>query len=157
MILGEGIKMSEFEKLLQKVKLENLRSYIIYGIYESGDTFENYEEKLEKSFREFYAVLESMYEKANRNDSRLHDAVIDFAMVHEDIYFEAGVLIGVQLIRNLEQEYDRHKNCDMEFIWNRAGGSCVTEEHENCHKVYATVTGEPVCSEVKGQGEADTP
>lgn len=149
--------MSEFEKLLQKVKLENLRSYIIYGINESGDTFENYEEKLEKSFREFYTVLESMYEKADRNDSRLHDAVIDFAMVHEDVYFEAGVLTGVQLIRNLEQEYARHKNCDMEFIWNRVSGSCVVEKQEICQKVYKTVTGEPVCSEVKGQGEADTP
>ena len=142
--------MSEFEQLLQKVQLENLRSYIVYGINQPGDTFENYEEKIRKSFCEFYGKLESMYEKADRNDNQLNEAVLDFVMIHEDVYFEAGVLTGVRLLQNLEREYDRHKGSDMDFIWKKAGNDRLLKEDKKAD-------GKPMCSEVKEQGEAETP
>lgn len=35
----------------------------------------------------------------------LHDIIADFALVHGDVYLQAGVLIGFQLYKVLEQEY----------------------------------------------------
>ena len=42
--------MSELKELLEKVKLENIMAFMIYGADSRRDAFENYEKEIEKSY-----------------------------------------------------------------------------------------------------------
>ena len=108
--------MSEFTEIIKKLNLENLMSYLIYGMDFSRESFENYEEKIENSFERLFDRLEQLYDGADRNDNRLFDTVSDFALLHDDIYFEAGVIIGFELVKILENGYQKHKAGDIEKI-----------------------------------------
>ncbi|MDO4170583.1 MAG: hypothetical protein Q4D45_11880 [Lachnospiraceae bacterium] len=108
--------MTELEKLLEKVKLENFISFMIYGTDSGKEPFENYEREIARSYDEIFEKLEKLYSEVNRKDDKLFDVVADFATLHDDIYFEAGLLIGFQLFKNLEQGYRGHKNSSLENI-----------------------------------------
>lgn len=112
--------MSELTEILKKVNLENLMPYLIYGTDSSREIFDNYEEKIESSFDELFEKLESLYENADREDNRLFDAIGDFALIHDDVYFEAGFLTGVQLSKCLEQSYKKHGAGDIESILKKS-------------------------------------
>ena len=108
--------MSEFTEIMKKISLENLMSYLIYGMDSSRENFESYGDKIEKSFEVLFEKLEQLYDGADRNDNRLFDAVSDFAILHDDIYFEVGVIIGTELFKVLENSYRKHENGDIERI-----------------------------------------
>ena len=111
--------MSELKELLEKVKLENIMAFMIYGMDSGRDAFENYEREIEKSYDEIFYGLEHLYSEADRKDDKLFDVVADFAMLHDDIYFEAGVLIGFQLFKTMEYGYQEHeKDSIMESVSN---------------------------------------
>ena len=82
--------MSELKELLEKVKLENIMAFMIYGADSRRDAFENYEKEIEKSYDEIFYRLEHLYSEADRKDDKLFDVVADFAMpvsyTHLDVY-----------------------------------------------------------------------
>lgn len=50
-------------------------------------------------------------------------------MLHDDIYFEAGVLVGFQLFKNLEQEYQKHgEDSILNIVLKPKGKKSVLEE-----------------------------
>ena len=121
--------MSELKELLEKVKLENIMAFMIYGADSRRDAFENYEKEIEKSYDEIFYRLEHLYSEADRKDDKLFDVVADFAMLHDDIYFEAGVLVGFQLFKNLEQEYQKHgEDSILNIVLKPKGKKSVLEE-----------------------------
>lgn len=108
--------MSELEKLLEKIELNNFMEFLLYGTDTKGEIFKNYGEEIENSYSEVFKKLEELYSEADREDNRLHDVIVDFAMLHDDIYFEAGVLVGFQLFKNLEHGYKKHSLGDIQDI-----------------------------------------
>lgn len=96
---------------LGKAKLEQLISQLIYETEPAGAIPEDYEEKVENSFKEFAAKLESLYDEVDKDDNCLFDVMADFAQIHDDIYFETGFWTGLRLAKKLESasrknEYD---------------------------------------------------
>ncbi|MDO5549040.1 MAG: hypothetical protein Q4F79_11205 [Eubacteriales bacterium] len=111
--------MSELTEMLKKADLANLTSYFLYGVGENGTVFESYEKTLEESYDVLFDQLEAMYPSADRTDNDLYDSVIDFAALHEDIYLEAGLLIGFQLYKSMECGYQNHKENDLQAALHR--------------------------------------
>lgn len=121
--------MSELTELLEKVKLENLMGFMIYGDNFQREIFENYKQTIDKSYDDIFSRLEKLYSEVNRKDDELFDVIMDFSSLHDDIYFEAGVLIGFQLFKNLEQEYRKHGGDSILNIVSKAKGKkSVLEE-----------------------------
>lgn len=108
--------MSELTGLLGKIKLENIMASLIYGEDTEKEIFENYEQEIDNSYIEIFKKLESLYSEVDRGDDKLFDAVVGFAALHDDIYFEAGVIVGFQLFKNLEQGYQKHSQGDIQGI-----------------------------------------
>lgn len=108
--------MSELTGLLGKIKLENIMASLIYGEDKEKKIFENYGKEIDNSYIEIFEKLESLYSEADRGDDKLFDAVVGFAALHDDIYFEAGVLVGFQLFKSLEQGYQKHSQGDIQSI-----------------------------------------
>lgn len=108
--------MSELTRLLGKIKLENIMAFLIYGEDKEKKIFENYGKEIDNSYIEIFEKLESLYSEADRGDDKLFDTVVGFAALHDDIYFEAGVLVGFQLFKSLEQGYQKHSQGDIQSI-----------------------------------------
>lgn len=87
---------------LGKTKMEQLISRLIYDAEPSKVIHEDWEERLENSFKEFTTRLEALYEGIDQDDNCLFGAIADFAQIHDDIYFETGFLTGVKLAKRLE-------------------------------------------------------
>ena len=100
--------MSELKEILENASLDNLISYLIYDAESSENIMENCEQKIEDSYEKMFSGLESMYEAVDRHDDQLFSVILDFASTHDDVYFEAGVLIGVHLMRCLDQGYEKY-------------------------------------------------
>lgn len=97
--------MNYFEEIQKRATLNNLMSYLLTGTDTDEEVTETKDELLDKAYDDLFAQLETMFPGASRDNNRLYNAVVDFAIVHQDIFFESGVLTGVQLYRNLNQDH----------------------------------------------------
>lgn len=98
--------MEELNRMIRKMKVENLARYLMYDV--ETDVEEDYEKDLQESYEVLFQKLEDMYPEASRQDDELFRLVTDFAVKHENISFKAGMFIGFQIYKNMEEGYRRH-------------------------------------------------
>lgn len=91
--------------MLKKVKLKSLIGYLIYDVGSQEKVANECDQEINEAYDTLFTKLEDMYSEADRNDDKLADVIHDFSMLHKDIYFEAGLLMGFQLYKNLEIGY----------------------------------------------------
>ena len=75
--------MSEIKGLFEKVKIENLMAFLVYGTDSEGESIDDYEEKLEGSYDSFLSGLERKYPGIDRNDNELMDMININPIVYE--------------------------------------------------------------------------
>lgn len=97
--------MSEFSDMLERVKLNSIVGYLMYGtedtvVEEKG----TYEERIENAYDKIFRTLKDMFPSANRQNDELFNAVMDFSITHNEVYLEMGIIIGIQMYKNLEQQ-----------------------------------------------------
>lgn len=97
--------MSEFSDMLERVKLNSIIGYLMYGtedtVIEDKGT---YEERIENAYDKIFETLEDMYPSANKQNDKLFGAVMDFSITHNEVYLEMGIIVGIQMYKNLEQQ-----------------------------------------------------
>ncbi|MDE6761866.1 MAG: hypothetical protein K2J90_14500 [Lachnospiraceae bacterium] len=77
---------------------------------------ESYDSAIDESYETFFSDIEKLYTDATREDNKLFDIISEFACVHDNIYFEAGILVGFQLYKELVEKYEHHMNKDIATI-----------------------------------------
>lgn len=105
--------MHEISDVLKRGKINNILSYLIYATGENEAVVESYDSAIDESYETFFADIESLYTDAHREDNELFDIISEFACVHDDIYFEAGMLVGFQLYKELTEKYEHHADKDI--------------------------------------------
>lgn len=113
--------MSELKGLFEKIKIENLMTFLICGSDSQGEMVDNYDKKIEESYDKMLSELENRYPGLDRNDDGLISLITDFAAVHDYVYFESGMLAGFQLYKNMEDGYKKHSNGDLQNILHMSG------------------------------------
>lgn len=98
---------NELKKMLKKVNLEQVVAYLLYDTDAENKNEEIYENKVENSYNTFFECIEKVYPFVNRNEGKLWDAVTEFASVHDEVYFEFGIIVGFRLYKNLEQGFKK--------------------------------------------------
>lgn len=111
--------MSEFSDMLERVKIDEVIAYLMYGVDSIAEHSETYEERIKNAYDEFFCKLESLYPSANRHNDDLYGAVLDFSIVHNEVYLEMGIIVGFQMYKNMEQGYMDFKVNGMEKIIKR--------------------------------------
>lgn len=101
--------MCILKNMLKRADLNNLIAYLADNTGSDEDQLEHCEKKLKESYETIFTKLEGMYPEADRQDDALFNTVTDFAEIHDNIYFEAGVLAGFQLYKSLDEGY-RHNS-----------------------------------------------
>ncbi len=123
--------MREISQMLKRSRFTNILSYLEYATGENETMIENYDSAIDESYETFFAGMEKLYMDVDREDSRLLDIISEFARVHDDIYFEAGILVGFQLYRELAEKYERHVDHDVPAILEKRKPPLDTEHVTN--------------------------
>lgn len=105
--------MHEISDILKRSKISNILSYLIYASGENETMVESYDNAIDESYETFFNDIESLYTDAHREDNELFDIISEFACVHDDIYFEAGMLVGFHLYKELTEKYEHHADKDI--------------------------------------------
>lgn len=121
--------MYEISDVLKRSKFSNILSYLIYGTGEDAEMVESYDCAIDKSYETFFNDIENLYTDADREDNKLFDIITEFACIHDDIYFEAGMLVGFQLYKELTEKYEYHADKDITAILGKRKQPLDTE-HE---------------------------
>lgn len=108
--------MHEISDVLKRSKFSNILSYLIYATGEDDTMVESYDSAIDESYETFFDDIESMFSDADRENNKLFDIISEFACVHDDIYFEAGMLVGFQLYKELTEKYEHHADKDISAI-----------------------------------------
>ncbi len=108
--------MEGMNGMARKIKVQNLARYLMYGVETDIEEIEDYERDLEESYETFYKKLEDMYPGADRQDDDLFRLVTDFAVIHEDLSFKAGMYIGFQIYKNMEKGYQEHMDASLSIL-----------------------------------------
>lgn len=121
--------MHEISDVLKRSKFSNILSYLTYGTGENEEMVESYDCAIDESYETFFNDIENLYTDADREDNKLFDIITEFACIHDDIYFEAGMLVGFQLYKELTEKYEYHADKDIIAILEKRKQPLDTE-HE---------------------------
>lgn len=119
MIEKGGYKMSEFTDMLERVKLDDMIAYLIFGTESKVENSGTYEERIKVSYDKIFIALKEMFPSANRRNDDLYGAVMDFSITHSEVYLEMGLIIGFQLYKNLDQQYQSFELTGLQSIINK--------------------------------------
>ena len=108
--------MEELNRMIRKMKVENLARYLMYDVEVDVEETADYEQDLKESYEIFFQKLEDMYQEASRQDDELFRLVTDFAVKHENISFKAGMFIGFQIYKNMEEGYWEHTDSSLSVL-----------------------------------------
>jgi hypothetical protein len=97
--------MSEFTDMLERVKLDEIIAYLVFGTESKVENNETYEDRIKVSYDKIFIALKEMFPSADRKNDDLYGAVMDFSITHSEVYLEMGLIIGFQLYKNLDQKY----------------------------------------------------
>lgn len=97
--------MSEFSNMLERVRLNSIIGYLMYGTEDSVvEDRGTYEERIKNAYDKIFGTLEEMFPSANKDNDKLFGAVMDFSITHNEVYLEMGIIVGIQMYKNLEQQ-----------------------------------------------------
>lgn len=97
--------MSEFSDMLERVRLNSIIGYLMYGTEDSVvEDRGTYEERIKNAYDKIFGTLEDMLPSANKHNDKLFGAVMNFSITHNEVYLEMGIIVGIQMCKNLEQQ-----------------------------------------------------
>lgn len=111
--------MSEFSEMLERVNLDDMIAYLIWGTDSKIEHIGTYEGKIKESYDKIFIALEEMFPAANRQDDGLYGAMLDFSITHSEVYLEMGLILGFQLYKNLEQKYQSSELTGLQSTINK--------------------------------------
>ena len=85
--------MSEFSDMLERVKIDEVIAYLMYGADSIVEHFGTYEERIKDAYDEIFDKLEKMFPSASRHNDNLYNAVLDFSIVHNEVYLLWGICL----------------------------------------------------------------
>lgn len=138
--------MSEFSDMLERVKIDDMIAYLMYGTESEIERSGTYEERVKKSYDDIFDKLEKMFPSASRHNDNLYGAILDFSIVHNEVYLEMGIIVGFQLYKNMEQGYMDFKVNGMEKIIkkNLSANKEAEEKPEGKNSVLQTLIDEGI-------------
>lgn len=100
--------MDEFTQMQERVKMDNMMDYLIYGnvadpIYRESARGNIYRKRIDEAFDVLFEKLERMFPSAGRDNDELYSALLRFSMTHQETYTEMGFLTGFRFCTNLQE------------------------------------------------------
>ena len=97
------VKMSEFERIMDSIKPEELAFYALYGTILSEERIYDYDVILENAYKDFLKFVEEQCPDVNV--TALDDELIRFISAYSEIYLEIGMITGYVLSKEMESRF----------------------------------------------------
>ena len=104
--------MESFNKILQRLKLDHISDYVLTGTETEAERNGTFQERLELVYNNFLNSLEDLFPSANRNNNELISSIATLIGEYSSVYLEAGILVGIQFCKNLEESYRKFDGTD---------------------------------------------
>lgn len=111
-----GKRMNEFTKIFERVDIDNLVSYFLYGVDTFEEITDTYAERIRASYDELLSYLQERFPGTDGEDEELGNEICNFASIHDDVHIQVGIIIGFQLYKALEQGYYNPQGADIKKI-----------------------------------------
>lgn len=108
--------MNEFTKIFERVDIDNLVSYFLYGAEPLEEITDTYAERINASYDELFSYIKEMFPGIDSEDEGLGNAICHFASIHGEVHLQIGIMIGFQLYKVLEQGCYNPKGTDIKGI-----------------------------------------
>lgn len=108
--------MNEFTKIFERVDIDNLVSYFLYGVDAFEEITDTYAESIRASYDELFSYLQERFPGTDSEDEELGNAICHFASIHGEVHLQVGIIIGFQLYKVLEQGYYNPRGTDIKKI-----------------------------------------
>lgn len=114
--------MDRFRDIFERIKIEELAPYFLYGGDSIEETTKNYEQKLNKAFKKALKNLKRLDKDGKEDVEKVNDILLDFGLICGNVYLEVGVLMGFQLYKIFEQDF-----CELKAI----GAEDILKQYTN--------------------------
>lgn len=154
--------MDEFENMINKVKPENLLQYLVYDSYtpaEEGskkESKEGFQKRIKEADEQVLSRLERKYPTASRNDNELFDILSDYILEHDNVFFEAGLLVGFQIFKGLENAYQAYGKADIQDIIMQPARNKGENKSLNSHSFLELLWENQLESSLQEAGKKDS-
>lgn len=101
--------MGELHDMVKRSTLESLVAYIMYDSGSTKERITTYEREVNNSYERIFSRLEAMFPSADRHDDKFFGTILDFATIHEEVFFEMGMLIGYNICGDLNSSSSKIK------------------------------------------------
>ncbi len=108
--------MDKFRDIFERIKIEELAPYFLYGGDSIEETTMDYEQKLNKSFKKALKNIKCLDIDGKEDSEKINDILFDFGLTCGNVYLEVGVLMGFQLFKIFEQDFCKLKTIGAEDI-----------------------------------------
>lgn len=105
--------MSEISDVLKRGKYKSVIAHISNAIEDDQENIRAFDQAISISYDTFLKELKQLYPWIDETENNLFDIISKFACTHDDIYFEAGVLVGFHLYQELQEHYRLHASSDL--------------------------------------------
>ncbi len=98
--------MNEFERVIDRIHGESVASYLLFGVEPLTKHTEKYSKRIDDSCDKMFDLLQELFPGIDKDDEELGNILLGFASEQGELYFQAGMVMGFQLYKMFEQEYD---------------------------------------------------
>lgn len=149
--------MSEFSDMVERLKIDEVIAFLMYGADSTVEHTGTYEERIKNAYDKIFDELEKMFPSASRHNDDLYGAVLDFSIVHNEVYLEMGIIIGFQMYKNMEQGYMDFEVNGMEKIIkkNLSADKEAEEKPKDKDSVLQWIIDEGICNSVEAALRTD--
>lgn len=124
--------MSELKEMQERGEVKNILGYLMYGIedtdIEVGDT---YQRRIDNAHEKIFSTLEQMFPNASRYNNDLCRAVMDFSITLNKAYLEMGLIMGFQICKNFDTEYQNMAASDIQSVVEKLVNNRKGKDLEN--------------------------
>lgn len=122
---------SEFNTIWDRIKLDSVIGYLIYGSETEPQKNGEYQSRIVNAYDEIFDVLEHIMPSVSRQDEDLFNAVMDFSIVHNEVYLEMGLLMGFQLYKEIEESRQKLDMGNMKTVLKKILADAEEMEKKN--------------------------
>lgn len=105
-----------FREMMDRADIANIQSFLTYG-------FEGYKDKTEKTYihrieeaqSQISDFLKNCFDDISKRDE-ITELILSMTEVYEDVYFEAGLLLGAKLGYEMREKLEEIKNIDNALV-----------------------------------------
>lgn len=108
--------MNEFERVMNRIHGESIASYLLFGVEPLTKHTEKYSKRIDDCYDKMFDFLQELFPDIDKEDEELGNILLGFASEQGELYFQAGMVMGFQLYKMFEQEYDEMRNCGADRI-----------------------------------------